>query len=198
MGSPPSTCAASRCKCSIHAAYLLTYVPFACQRFLKATKQMSHAKMPLLYLVIPYMDSLTTSLDEFHANTCLNLAVCIAAGHGRVIVDNFYGLTDDSHIFRIAMHMYSYSHLLCYLMSLLVVLHPRYKTMYFCHNQWPPTWIDAPLDLVQAEWQEHYKPSPTNAMASSPNVVCVTVMFDYVAVDCVIVNIIFCRNRDFR
>lgn len=78
------------------------------QRFLEATKQMSQAKTPLLHQVIPYMDSLTINLDEFHANPDLNPAVRIAAGRGRVVVDKFYGMTDELHVFRIAMHKYSY------------------------------------------------------------------------------------------
>src|SRR6266481_1836206 len=84
-----------------------------CQRFLEATKQISQSKMPLLHQVIPYMDSLTMSLDEFHANTDLNPAVHIAAQCGRVVVDKFYGQTDESHIFRIVMHKYSSHGFLC-------------------------------------------------------------------------------------
>ena len=79
------------------------------QRFLEATKKMSQAKTPLLHQVIPYMDSLTTSLDEFHMNPDLNPAVRIATGHGHIVVDKFYGMTDESHIFRIVMCKYSYN-----------------------------------------------------------------------------------------
>ena len=78
------------------------------QHYLEAMKQMSQAKIPLLHQVIPYMDSLTTSLDEFHMNPDLNPAVCIATGRGHVVVDKFYGMTDESHVFRIAMHKYLY------------------------------------------------------------------------------------------
>ena len=67
---------------------------------------MSHAKTPLLHQVIPYMDSLMASLDDFHADTDLNPVVRIAAGRGRVVVDKFYGMTDESHLFRMAMHMF--------------------------------------------------------------------------------------------
>src|SRR6266481_4545158 len=83
------------------------------QRFLEATKQMSQSKMPLLHQVIPYMDSLTMSLDEFHTNTDLNPAVRIAAQRGHVVVDKFYQQTDESHIFRIAMRKYSSHGFLC-------------------------------------------------------------------------------------
>ena len=62
--------------------------------------------MPLLHHVIPYMDCLTASLDDFHANLNLNPVVRIAAGQGRVVVDKFYRLTDDSDIFRIAMRIH--------------------------------------------------------------------------------------------
>ena len=78
------------------------------QCFLKTTKQMSQAKMPFLHQVIPYMDSWTISLDEFHVNPDLNPTVHIAAGHGYVIVDKFYGMTDELHDFRIAMCKYSH------------------------------------------------------------------------------------------
>ena len=67
---------------------------------------MSHAKTPLLHQVIPYMDSLTASLDDFHANTDLNPVVHIAADHGRVVIDKFYGMTDELHLFRMAMRMF--------------------------------------------------------------------------------------------
>ena len=45
-------------------------------------------------------------LDDFHANPDLNPVVHIAAGHGLVVIDKFYGMTDESHLFRMAMHMF--------------------------------------------------------------------------------------------
>jgi len=48
------------------------------------------------------------SLDEFYLNPDLNPAVHIAAGCDCVVVDKFYGMTDESHIFRISMGKYSY------------------------------------------------------------------------------------------
>ena len=92
--------------------------------------------MPLLHQVIPYMDCLTMSLDDFHANPNLNPVVHIAVGHGHAVLDKFYGLTDDSHIFRIAMFKFLWPAFLCELADPMygVVLHPCYKTVYFCCN----------------------------------------------------------------
>ena len=106
--------------------------------------------MPPLHQVIPYMDCLTASLDDFHANPDLNPVVCIAVGRGRAVLYKFYGLIDDSQIFRIAMHKFLWPAFLCKLADPMygVVLHPHYKTVYFCCNRWPQLWIDAALSLV--------------------------------------------------
>ena len=59
--------------------------------------------MPLLHQVIPIIDSLTTALDEFIDNAALGSAVRHAALRGMLMLNKYYGRTDESILYRIAM-----------------------------------------------------------------------------------------------
>lgn len=66
---------------------------------------MSQSSTPLLHQVIPLFDGLTRALDD-HANDTKNApAVRMAAIRGRTMLNKYYGLSDDSVMYRIAMCM---------------------------------------------------------------------------------------------
>ena len=73
------------------------------QVFLIATKQISQSKTPLVHEVIPIFDVINRALDEHIDDTTLPAAVRMAAARGRTMLNKYYGLTDDSIIYRIAM-----------------------------------------------------------------------------------------------
>jgi hypothetical protein len=71
--------------------------------FLFVTKEMSRSSIPRIYQVIPYMDRLNEALDDFAGDGTLFPAVRVAARRGAVVLNKYYGKTDESIIFRIAM-----------------------------------------------------------------------------------------------
>ena len=77
------------------------------QVFLIATHQISQSKTPLVHEVIPIFDIITRALDEHVEDLTLPPAVHMAAVRGRVMLNKYYGLTDDSIIYRIGMRMLS-------------------------------------------------------------------------------------------
>nr|VWO98345.1 PPM-type phosphatase domain-containing protein [Ganoderma boninense] len=110
--------------------------------FAFATRQILHSNRALVHEVIPYMDALTEHLDKFSEDESLTPAVRMAAKRGRILLDKYYGLTDETIIHRIAM-----------------ILHPRYKTSYFCTQEWPEEWISEAVDIIRGEWTSRYKPA---------------------------------------
>ncbi|KAF8584117.1 hypothetical protein K439DRAFT_1298393, partial [Ramaria rubella] len=92
--------------------------------FLQVTKQMSTSTTPQIFKVIPIMNVLTATLNKYASNKMLFPAVRSAATRGHEI-NKYYSLMDDSIVYQIAM-----------------VLHPRYKTIYFQRQKWPDSWVD--------------------------------------------------------
>lgn len=76
--------------------------------FLFVTKQISSGTSPRIHQVIPYIDSLNDALDDFSDNTNLFPTVRMAARRGAVILNKYYGKTNESNVFRIAMSDYLY------------------------------------------------------------------------------------------
>jgi hypothetical protein len=76
---------------------------FRYQVFLEATKKMSQSQVPLLHEVIPLIDIITHHIDKFIDNTENFPAVRSAARQGRAMIDKYYGLTDESIVYRVAM-----------------------------------------------------------------------------------------------
>ncbi len=77
------------------------------QPFLFATKEISTSGRALVHQVIPYINVLMHHVDNFKADDTLAPAVRAASQRGRLILDKYYSLTDDSIIYRIAMSAYS-------------------------------------------------------------------------------------------
>jgi hypothetical protein len=63
---------------------------------------MSSSSVPRLYGVIPIMDKLTQALDNFPSDSSLLPAIRAAATRGRVVLNKYYSLTDDSIMYRLA------------------------------------------------------------------------------------------------
>jgi hypothetical protein len=61
--------------------------------------------MTRIYQVIPFMDRLNDALENFAADSNLFPAVRVAAKQGGIILNKYYGKTDESIIFQIAMSM---------------------------------------------------------------------------------------------
>ncbi|OJT01847.1 hypothetical protein TRAPUB_10054, partial [Trametes pubescens] len=111
--------------------------------FLFATKKISVSDRALVQDVIPYMDILTNLVDKFRKDEKLAPSVRATAQRGRVILDKYYTLTDETMIYRLAM-----------------ILHPGHKLQYFRDENWPEEWITEAVELLRAEWREYYKPAP--------------------------------------
>ena len=122
--------------------------------------------------MIPYMDALTEHLDTFSQDELITPAVHMAAKRGRIILDKYYGLTDETIIYRIAMSKYSFVTIaalffMLTLMHYLEVLHPRYKINYFRTQEWPEDWITEAMDLIRGEWTSRYKPAAPSPSAQA-------------------------------
>ena len=64
---------------------------------------MSQSKTPLLYQVIPLIDTLTRMLETASDNKALFPAVRAAAAKGIAILNKYYAKTDESIMYRCAM-----------------------------------------------------------------------------------------------
>ena len=69
---------------------------------------MSQSKTPLLHHVIPLFDIITRALDDHYNDLTLPPTVRMAALRGRTMLDKYYGLTDDSVVYRVAMRKYDF------------------------------------------------------------------------------------------
>ena len=66
---------------------------------------MSQSHTPLLHQVIPLFDGITHAMDD-HTSDIRNVpAICMADVRGRVMLNKYYRLTDDSVMYCIAMCM---------------------------------------------------------------------------------------------
>lgn len=127
--------------------------------FLIAMKQMSQSRTPLIHTVIPIFDIITQALDDHVGDQTLPPAICMAAWRGRAMLNKYYGLTDESTVYCIAMCTWIFNNTLTLLISiLLIVLHPRYKSSYFHKAGWPCSWITTTEELLHTEWNTNYKP----------------------------------------
>ena len=84
-------------------AIWLSLMDLRLQVFLIATKQVSQSKNPLVHEVIPIFDIVSRALDEHVSDITLPPSVRVAASRGRAMLNKYYGLTDDSIVYRIAM-----------------------------------------------------------------------------------------------
>jgi hypothetical protein len=144
------------------------------------TKEVSKSSIPRIHEVIPFMDGLFDTLDDYAGDNNRAPAVRMAAKRGLTVLKKYYGKTDESSIFRIAMSLCDFRYDFIFTnVSLVLVLHPAYKTEYFRTHKWPEEWITAALSLLRADWVKSYKDAgtdldPTANMArSSKDQVCI-------------------------
>ncbi|TFY73221.1 hypothetical protein EWM64_g10791 [Hericium alpestre] len=95
--------------------------------------------VPNLANVIPAMDYIdeqfvTDAIDEKYS-----VAIRASLSVVKRTLNRYYNLTDDSHVYRIAM-----------------VLHPAYKLKYFHDHGWEPEWIETAWQLVRDGWDHSY------------------------------------------
>ncbi|KAI0309761.1 hypothetical protein OF83DRAFT_1071533 [Amylostereum chailletii] len=75
------------------------------QRFLLATKHMEQMGKPLLFQVIPAIDTLTSHLEDTASDMSLNILIRASALSGAKILHKYYSKTDESIMYRMAMSM---------------------------------------------------------------------------------------------
>lgn len=138
------------------------------QPFLYATKAISTSGRALVHQVIPYIDVLTRHVDAFAADETLTPAVRAAARRGRLILDKYYSLTDDSIVYRIAMSKHPLSCRLLHANGILLVLHPNYKMNYFRDQGWEEEWVSAAMELTRSEWAAYYRPAAQDDAEDAP------------------------------
>jgi len=124
-------------------------------------------KIPLIHEVIPHIDVITSTLDEFMDNDSKHSAVWHAALRGLLMLNKYYTLTDESIVFCIAMSKLWFLFQFIILTSIFQVLHPTKKTTYFTKAGWPTSWIDEAKAIITKEWKDNYKPKA----APAPSVV---------------------------
>jgi hypothetical protein len=101
MGLARETLSAARGMCSFMTRYVVaTHIS---KVFLFATKQISRSETPLVHEVIPIFDIISRALDDHVGDGSLPSAVRVAAARGRTLLNKYYGLSDDSIVYRIAM-----------------------------------------------------------------------------------------------
>jgi len=118
---------------------------------------MSQSSVALVHQVIPLFDGIMRALDDHAKDPKNKPAVCMAAVRGRIMLDKYYGLTDDSVVYRIAMRRLFRLSLSCRRLTQWLVLHPRYKSSYFQKAGWPRDWIRTAEDLLRKEYDKNYK-----------------------------------------
>jgi hypothetical protein len=90
----------------------------------------------------------------------LHPCVRVAAARGRAMLNKYYGLSDDSNMYRIAMHKLLIIFTLQLRPQLIFsVLHPKYRSAYFMKAGWPLDWIKTAEDLLRSQWRDYYRPS---------------------------------------
>ncbi|TFY67078.1 hypothetical protein EVJ58_g1873 [Rhodofomes roseus] len=104
--------------------------------FWDATQFFSRAT-PNLAMVIPVMDHLDEHLTNYSLKASVLPSIRAAVGLAKKTLNRYYGKTDESDTYRIAM-----------------VLHPRYKLRYFENARWQEGWINTAEELVRDEYAD--------------------------------------------
>jgi hypothetical protein len=76
--------------------------------FLVATQKISQSNTPLIHEVIPIFDVLTRALDDYADDKNIFPAVRAAARRGRALLNKYYGISDESIVYRISICMCLY------------------------------------------------------------------------------------------
>ena len=132
------------------------------------------------------MDKIDTILCDGANKRKYHQSIQIAAELARRTLNRYYQKTDLTDVSRVAMSesinvsTLVYSKLM-YQLPLRLVLHPKYKTVYFQKHGWPDTWIDEAVTLAREIYLESYaevrvlkvsRPGPDNRVPSPNLKVC--------------------------
>ena len=85
------------------------------------------------------------------------------------MLNKYYGQTDKSIMYRIAMctfhglHLFQGTNILVY-----AVLHPCYKSSYFIKAKWPREWIDTAEWILRDQYEMYYKPNAVQPTVAQP------------------------------
>lgn len=123
---------------------------------------MSQSDVPLLHEVIPYIDKLTTLLENVIASTSASQVVRVAAARGLSVLNKYYSRTDESIMYRCAMRTLAlFFSLIFYVSDMFSVLHPKHKSRYFRQQKWEEEWILVAESVLRTLWETYYKPKDT-------------------------------------
>lgn len=104
--------------------------------------------------------------------------LCYALSVGKKTLNKYYSLSDHSHIYRIAMSMFSYFWTHC-LADICLVLHPSLKLTYFQRLSWEKEWVNAAIAVTKNAW-DRFKPlTPPPAPASQTEIASVSQIFSF-------------------
>jgi len=121
--------------------------------------------MPLLHHVIPLFDIITRKLDQFVDDGKLHPAIRTAAARGRTMMNKYYGLSDDSVMYRVAMCKFIvWFIVICRFLINVLVLHPKYKSSYFVKAGWPSDWIRTAEGLLRSQYRNYYQPNQSDSL----------------------------------
>ncbi|KAJ7060829.1 hypothetical protein C8F01DRAFT_988053, partial [Mycena amicta] len=128
----------------------------ALEIFEDITKLFSRAEVPLVYEVIPMLESLEDQLTNMRGDVTLPNVIRIAAMAGLLVVGKYYALTDDTEVYRIA-----------------IIMCPDKKMQWFEQNDaWRPSDRDEAERVVKRRWNETYarrgEEAPTQASGPPP------------------------------
>ena len=140
-----------------------------------------------LSAIIPAMDTLDQSfatgiINERHLSEPLRHALSI----GKRTMNRYYALTDDSHLYRMAMSK-SLSLSFAYISNASKVLDPSYKLSYFHQLKWTEDWIDTAVAITRVAWEEFKpnEPSPCSDDGPTTNVCIIFPMLLFILIFCI-------------
>ncbi|KAJ3818160.1 hypothetical protein F5880DRAFT_1458125, partial [Lentinula raphanica] len=109
-------------------------------KVLKDATTFFSSSSPSVAAVIPAMDA----IDEILASGILdtqNLSSPVrhALSIGKKTLNKYYALSDDSHIYRMA-----------------IILHPSLKVDYLRKARWLDAWVDSAINVTRENWQRTF------------------------------------------
>ena len=118
------------------------------------------------------MDHVDEQLTLFSRDRKYHPSIRAAVLLAKKTLNHYYGLTDSSEVYRIAMGMLLFILIISDLTSSITVLHPRHKLTYFKNAGWELEWINTAETLVCEEFEcsyssiQHFEASKPAAIQS--------------------------------
>ncbi|KAG8741784.1 hypothetical protein FRC10_002419 [Ceratobasidium sp. 414] len=114
------------------------------------TDVLSRGNVPMLADVIIHFDSLDFTYSKMCEDMSLPLYIRHSANWARLILNKYYGKTDQCALYRLA-----------------VFLHPSMCAQYLKMAKWEPEWISMAIELAEDVYTKFYKPTPTLSSADT-------------------------------